>query len=228
MAAAPSVFPTPEQRPSLCTDNMRYALINIPQAPLDRDQAILKRRITYGEVYALIRQNAESEIKANNLYSLLYSKFRTTRFLVQETHRGDLELLHLEDDEDIKNRFKLLIKDVEKNALERKTFDERYIDIILSGRSDSAKKKFIYVTDLIDGQHEVDWSRHKELFFFGADQTTPYLADKLGEDLKRFRSEKERVLQFLNDYKFVNGWIMSIGITVFGTVWTVAGVAPRK
>jgi len=58
----------------------------------------------------------------------------------------------------------------------------------------------------------------RELFYIGTSETDIYLQKKLGDDLKKFVTKRERFKTFLHDWQFINGWIISIGITIIGTL----------
>lgn len=201
----------------LCSDNMRYWLINLVQVPIDREEVTAKRRHAYSQLYELARENKLSQIRVTNLYALLYSKFFTIRFMVRTSHPDEKELLQIENDDAIKAQFRALLRRVDCGEVNSKVdFHKQYMDIILAGRSPPVIREFERVTKIIDGQLESEWERSRQHFFIGATMTTPHLTKKLGDDLKLFRSKKERLLEFLDKYKFVNGWITTVGVFIFG------------
>lgn len=220
-----SVFVDPDSdiTSSLCSENMRYELLNILQAPVDREHAIIKRRTVYRGLYELIRQNSHSNPKAHNLYALLYSKFYTMRYMVQQDNLRDPEFRRVENDAAIKKEFKALVELVGQGKIRSADeLDEEFFSIIVLGRNEHAKKAFERAGALIDGRSEESWERYKGLFFAGADQTTAHLHKKLGKDLDAFRSKKEKILEFLDKYKFINGWITAAGIGGGGILLGIA------
>ena len=139
----------------------------------------------------------------------------TTRFIIQQTHVDDPQFFEIEDDESIKANFRALVQRVDSGEVQSAAaFESEYMEIVCAGRSDSAKHLFTHFGEIIDGLHEAEWEMYKTVFFLGADQTSAHLSKKLGDDLKGFQTQGERILSWLDRYKFINGWITAFGIFI--------------
>lgn len=225
-----STGPDAGTAPGQCAELVKYELLNLLTDSIDKDEKTEKRLIAYRDIFTLVQSNALAprRTRADNLYALLYSKFRTTRFLVQRTHPRDHEFRRLEDDQRLKALFKALIERVNSHELtDADSFRLAYEEIVLRGRSDDARRAFQRTLDMMEGLPgtEPELERMRLLFFLGTSQTDIFLKNKLGKDLKKFLAGKEKLLEFLQTYRFINGWITSVGVGAFYIGWGVFGWA---
>jgi hypothetical protein len=56
----------------------------------------------------------------------------------------------------------------------------------------------------------------EELFLIGTMDTSHYLQRKVEEDVQKFCSLKDKVLHFLQTYRFMSGWVTSARVVVMG------------
>lgn len=204
------------------TDNMKYALMNILEKQVDRDSSINARRNNYQQLFRLIRDNSFSTIQAQNLYALVYSKFFTIRYMVQQANIGEAEFFRAERDVALKNEFKKLVQRVMQHQVnDDKEFQQEFLTIITAGRSERATQAFNKMSEVIDSSsHEAEWQRFKAEFWTGSSQTSAHLQKKLSSDLNLFKTRFEKTSDILNKYRFLNGWITAGGVAVFGTIMT--------
>lgn len=192
----------------LCSDNLKYGLSNIIRPAFDKGEYTRRRQLSFKNIYQLHNENMELDEKCNNLYVVLYSKYFTQRFIIQETEEI---LFGLEDDEQLKQRFKDMLKNKYASKIE---FDNEYLKIIKGLRKESEFEKFKELHERIDsfsmGKEEM------ELFFVASSNTDVFLEKKLTEDINKFKSRKEIILHILDRYKFVNGWLTAGGVWSIG------------
>jgi hypothetical protein len=193
----------------LCGDNLKYGLSNVIRPAFDKGEYTRRRQLSFKNIYQLHDENMELEGKCNNLYVVLYSKYFTQRFIIQET-----EGIHfgLENDETLKQSFKEMLK---KKYASKIQFDNAYLNIIKELRKDDEQfTKFKELHERIDsftmGKEEM------ELFFVASSNTDVFLEKKLSEDINKFKSRNEKILHLLDRYKFVNGWLTAGGIWSIG------------
>lgn len=191
----------------LCFDNMKYLLLNIVRKPIDKSEYHRRRQLTYKNVYKLYRENNCSSVKCENLYVILYSKYFTTRFIVEEllsTSFGE------EDDEAFKQKFKSMLEDTWANEQE---LNEAYLNIIERSKTPKDFEEFRRLNEAI---HHNDFTKEeKELFYIGTTNTDVYLQSKLQGDINKFLPRRQRITNFLRDYRFFNGWISATGTIIF-------------
>ncbi len=196
----------------ICSDSLKYDLLNILRKPYDEKEYVRRRQLTYKNLHQFHKNNDNSDIKLNNLYALMYSKYYTQRYIISELNDYDFTS---EDDVQIKQSFKDILKKTYINKIE---FENAYLDSIKRTKEESQYKKFEELNTMINTNKMNDEIR--ELFYIGTTQTDIFLEKKLIEDIDKFKNKKEKTIEFLNKYKFINGWITSIGIFISGIIWT--------
>ncbi len=201
--------------------NIKCKLLHIIQPPIDCDSHVRNRQICYKNFYSLVCENRESKLRAQNLHCILYSKYFTTRFIVQQSPESKDETL--EDDEEIKKEFKTLIKQDWGSSSD---FDEEYLNCIerLKHRDVFEAYRDVNQRIMTNGLTGPE----KELFFFGTSITNAYLDRMLQLDINQLMSRRERIKRLLGDWDFLNAWITSIGIVFFGFVFSFKSRGQRE
>ncbi len=69
---------------TLCRHNVKHNLLNILQRPIDKDMYVRKRQLIFSDLYRIYQENRKSDIRAENLYVILYSKYFTKRFILSK------------------------------------------------------------------------------------------------------------------------------------------------
>jgi len=57
-----------------------------------------------------------------------------------------------------------------------------------------------------------------DMFYVGTNQTDAFLEKKLLQDIHLFHTNGRKILDFLNEYKFINGWLTAGGIWTIGII----------
>ena len=200
----------------LCADNLKYGLMNVIRPAFDKGEYIRRRQLSYKNMYQLHSENVELDRPCKHLYALLYSKYYTERYILQET-KGIV--FDKEDDEQTKRRFEGMLRDAYNGKIE---FDNRYLSIVKDFQKPENFEEFKALHGRIDGFIKMT-EDEKELFFVGSSNTDVFLEKKLSKDVDLFKSRTEKTLSFLDKYKFVNGWLTAAGIWSFNGWVTAAG-----
>ena len=197
----------------LFTDNLKYILLNALKHPgvMNEKEYIRKRQLLYSRLYKTYQEKKRNEekISVTNLYAILYSKYYSQRYVIQELKKEDFD----EDDEAIKQKFKDLL---DGNIGSSTELENKYLAIISDLKSD---KYYNYYKDLNERMISTSEKNsltpeETELFLIGTSETDIFLEKKINEDLQKFRSTKDNILLFLQEYRFVNGWITAAGIFI--------------
>lgn len=202
----------------LCQDRLKYDLLNIIQPPIDKGLHIQRRLKAYKSTFQLVVRNHESPIKADNLYVLLYSRYFTTRAMLQDED--------LEDDEALKSKFRELVLLTFVSVHE---FENAYLDVVLKFKRPAMAAQYTELTrrllattspSLTDATTaSMTLSPHElECFYAATTETDIFVTKKLKADASKFISKKERALEILRDYQFLNGWITAAGISSFTVI----------
>lgn len=193
----------------ICHENLKYELMNVIRKSFEKDEYIRRRQLSLKNLYRLHCGNFQSGKQCENLHALLYSKYFTQRFILQETQKMEFDS---ENDEKLKQNFK---KMMEKEYASKTEFENAYLNIVQSLRvKEEDYKKFEDLNTRIDNFDMTEIE--KEIFFVASSTTDLFLEKKLGIDISKFKNKPEKLLDFLDKYKFVNVWIIAIGIWVFG------------
>ena len=155
------------------------------------------------------QNNKQSEVKAKNLYAIMYSKYFTQRFVLQHQNKDKVEVT--EDDKAIKARFAEVFADDSVESAQ--AMNNRYLAIVRNLKRPDVALHYDALDEQIN-RNEMDEST-KELFYIGSSQTDVFLETKLAVDLNRFKTRRERASDFLQKYRFINGWITALGVSVF-------------
>jgi hypothetical protein len=180
---------------SLCpaTDALKYELLNNIKKPLDQKTHVNRRRLAYKHLFTLYRQNWQSNVKAQHLYVLMYSKYFTQRFIIRELYPG-LEDTFEENDESLKQTFRDIFATpgIEK----RDDMEKLYLKAI----SDVKKSQEDVISKYDDLNEKMSKNElndeERELFYLGTSETDAYVERKLGMDLMRFKTKGERLVEF--------------------------------
>lgn len=196
---------------SICRDNLKYLLKNIiaNPKPTISDQKILsfRRLLAYKNIFQIYQENKLSNVKAENLYSLLYSKYSTQRYMIRITKE---EPSLAEDDEATKQQFRDLL--AEEFATPEQ-LESKYLEVV-KGLKNSIY--FIHYKDLNDQMVQLELPEDlREIFLVGTTETDIFLEEKLTMDINKLLTTSEKCLEFLSKYRFLNGWITAAGILSF-------------
>jgi hypothetical protein len=177
-------------------------LLNAIQTPPDKESYVRSRQFLFKSVFHLYQENKLSDVKASNLYTVLYSKYFTKRFIIMRSE--------VEDDDAIKDKFRQLMDN--PDTVDAQEFNDKYLGILKELKSPEDFLKFKELDERMTKdelyEDEIDY------FYHGARQTDIHLQEKLGEDVFRFIGKRDRVIGFLKNYRFVNGWIIAAGVVV--------------
>ena len=210
-----AMFTSPSK---LCQDRLRYDLLNIIQPPIDKGLHIQRRLKVYKNTFQLVVRNLESPVKADNLYVLLYSRYFTTRAMLQDEE--------LEDDEALKGKFRELVLQTFVSVHE---FENAYLDVILKLKRPAMAAPYTELTRRLLATSSpsltaiadattasATLSPHElECFYAATMETDVFFTKNLKADASKFISKKERALEILRDYQFLNGWISAAGVSSF-------------
>lgn len=182
---------------------------------------VRKRALLYSSLYSIYEQNRNSTIKAPHLFSLLYSKYHTERFILRSQ---SVEADTLENDEALKQQFAAMIDN--PNIAGKIEFRDKYLEIISQQKEKDIAQKYAELDEKICARKMEMDDDTQELFSIGSAETDEYLEDKLGRDILLFQGPKKRALGFLQTYRFVNGWIFSLGVVVFSIAFASVTMVP--
>lgn len=194
----------------LCKDKLKYGISNIIRPSFDKGEYIRRRQLSYKNIYQLHSENMQISNKCENLYTVLYSKYFTQRFIIQEIKKIDFGI---EDDETLKQIFKELLG---REYASKTEFDNAYLQIIKNLRKDSHYKEFEEINEKMDS---FNMSKdEQELFFVGSSNTDIFLEKKLNKDVDKLKTKNEKILDFLQKHRYINGWLTAIGIWFLGPI----------
>jgi hypothetical protein len=200
----------------LCRDNLKYLLMNIIQKPSISDQAmfVTRRLLVYQNIYTIYRENRESDVKADNLYTLLYSKYFTQRYIARTLYNEDCR----ENDEDIKQNFRKILSDQIASSAD---LNNRYLKYIETIKPATDYKKYVEINECMDSlsKFKNKGEEFSSVFLVGTSETDIFLEKKISKDIAKLVSKHEKDMKILNDYKFfLYGWITAGGIAIMSTV----------
>jgi hypothetical protein len=196
----------------LHSDALKYRLLNILQQPLDHDHYMTKRLIAYRLVYRIAKQNTTSQIKAHNLYALLYSKYYTTRYIMQ-AQNPDPIFDQVVNDEALQLQFRELLAHLPDTQQE---FDKKYLALVKNAHSMQVYQQFEIVNTWMNDKPYRQWTADEgDYFFQGTSETDIFLHKQLAKDIKRFNSVKDNMLNFLKQYKAISSWVIAAGVGAF-------------
>lgn len=202
----------------ICEDQLKYDLLNITQPSTDKRVHTQRRLKMYKDTFQLVQRSHRSPIKADNLYVLLYSRYYTTRSMIQQTTGATGSLI--ESDEALKLKFKVLVN---KEFVARREFETAYGVIVKSLKPDAVAALYTELTDRLCAcsAHKTSASgaamapltpEELEAFYLATIETDTYLTKKLQQDVDKLSAREDRVLDFLHRYRFVAGWVTAAGI----------------
>lgn len=209
----------------LCTDNMKYRLLNAVESCAIQDTAVYfrVRRKLYQRVYSMVMENKASEIKADNLYIFLYSHYYTLREMVHDSIGSRDAVQEVYDDEALKQAFRDMIADLPATATAR-DFDTRFMNVVRTQVPEGQEAEYVKLNKFIMG--EAVSSKHGQVdvlqksFIDGTKETDIFLAKKLAPDVHKFLPRHERLREWLVKYQFTHGWVTA------GGIWVLGGAAP--
>lgn len=205
---------------SIGADQLKYDIQNIIQPSIDKTVYTQRRLKAFRDTYSLMRRNQLSAMHAENLFVLLYSRYFTTRSMLQQLE-GAVDIV-LEDDDALKLKFKELAKTTFGN---QQDFENAYGDIVKSVKSAAGAAAFDKLTQRLLARPGMSSSALQpltevelEVFYLATTETDIYIAENLQHDVAKFETYQDRVLDLLSEYRYVNGWITAGGISLLATV----------
>ena len=150
----------------------------------------------------------KASVKVDHLYVIPYSRYYTMREMLVST---DQEIEADEDDEILKQNFRVMMSD--KEHVSPQSLENAFFEEIKALKKPEIFEKYMNLDYRIHHQKldEVE----KLTFIESTAETDIFLAKKLGGDAQKFMSKKESILRFMQDYRFVNGWVTAGGIALF-------------
>ena len=198
---------------NVCTDKMKYLLLNaIRESPVSDRLYVSRRTMLYKNFFRMVQENQKmpKRQKADHLYVILYSKYCTTRYIISQTEDEDID----EDDEHFKQSFRDLL---EKKFINAKHLETGYLEIIKQMKSPEMYKTYEILNDTLQTIPE----QEKDIYLFSAamSETDIYLEKKLGADVDKFIGWRGWTLRQTYEFRVVSGWITAGGVGFLGCVW---------
>ena len=200
---------------NICFDRIKYGLMNVCKMHgKDCDHYVRQKLSSFNSIFHLKRTNdlLDKRNQAQHLYALVYAKYYSQRGIIMEKYQ---EKVSNEDDEYLQKKFKVLLQQTVASSTE---FENHYLAIIKDIKTpeifqhyEALNKKFL------NGKLD---DEELALFYDYSQQTEVFLEKKIEKDIQFYASKREKIFKFLNDYRFVNGWIIASGITILSTVLT--------
>lgn len=196
--------------PSICSDKLKYMLFNAvvtaKKGVVDPLVYYCSRVRLFDSMHRFHRNAKKSDVKVQHLYVVPYSRYYTMReMLCSMGKETDTD----EDDEKIKQDFREIMDSVDyasKQALEKAFFD-KIMELKTPRvfyRYEELNKKILTLN--LD---EVE----KMAFIEATSDMDILIADELGKDAALFTTRRERMVAFLKEYTFVNGWVTALSIS---------------
>lgn len=176
----------------------------------DKSAYIRSRLITFNGVFKLHKESLNATVQCSNLYVLLYAKYFTTRFMIEELKSKEFAD---EDDVELKEKFNDIFKKSYVNSLE---FENAYLQVIKKTKNEEDFKLFVEYNHKLKQQNLTP--EEQEVFHLGACNTDIFLEKKLQVDVDKYVSRKEKFVWFLQRHQYVNGWITAAGVAILSTI----------
>ncbi len=189
---------------TICSDALKYELMNNAKSSLDEKTHIRRRQLAYKNIYNLYKLNQKSNIKIDHLYIFMYSKYFTQRYILREK-RIDSSFVD-DDDEEIKSQFHKILQN--QTIASPAELEEKYLEVVKDLKKDEIVFSEYKALNIRINENSMEQDE-KDLFYFGTSDTDIYMQRKLQLDIEKFLPRKEKFIRFLNNYQFVNGWITS-------------------
>ena len=174
-------------------NTMKYHKFNLLQPELDIK--IRTRRYYYREMFNLLKKD-ESEF----LYTLLYSRYCTTKYMVAQICEEP------ENEENIPNELKKICK---KEYMNKSQFEEEYMNCLKRYKNEDIFKEYYKINKKILSRDTLSETERIQ-FYEGTSSTDSYI-NKLYNT-----SYTEYIKKVLLEWNSVNSWITSIGVFMFG------------
>jgi hypothetical protein len=195
---------------SICSDRVKYMLMNAVEvaskgAVIPRLYAKSRSRL-FAAMHCIHSSAEKSNVKPKHLYVIPYSRYYTLRQMMYD-EGGELETD--EDDEEIKSTFKAMMS---KHHSSKQALENEFFSVIKGLKNPTVFRQYVELDEkILRGQLNED-----EMFNFieATAETDIFIVKKLSSDVGLFMTKKEKVLKFLEQYRFVNGWITAGGVAV--------------
>lgn len=194
----------------LRNNNLKCALLNIIKTQTDKSAYIRSRLITFNGVFKLHKESLSATVQCSNLYVILYAKYFTTRFMIEELKSKEFAD---EDDVELKEKFNDIFKKSYVNSLE---LEAAYLQVIKQSKNEEDFKLFKEYNCKLKQQKLT--AEEQEVFYLGACNTDIFLEEKLQVDVDKYVSCKEKFVWFLQRHQYVNVCITAAGVVILSTI----------
>lgn len=197
---------------NICNDKLKYMLLNCAEnatkGPIVPEMYFRARVRVFASMHRFHLCGKKASVKVDHLYVIPYSRYYTLREMLVSTEQ---EIETDEDDEILKQNFLDMMSN--KNHVSSQSLENSFFKEIQALKTPEVFKKY---QDLDYRIHHQKLNEDEKLRFIESTaETDIFLAKKLGSDAQKFMSQKESILKFMQDYRFVNGWITASGIALF-------------
>lgn len=206
---------------NIYNNKLKYMLLNCTEnatkGPIVPEMYLRARVRLFASMHRFHLCGKKASVEVEHLYAIPYSRYYTLREMLVSTEQ---EIEADEDDEILKQTFRDMMSNkvhVSSESLENTFFKE-----IEALKSPEIFKKYKELDYRI---HHQELNKDEKLRFIECTaETDIFLAKKLGGDAQKFMSKKESILKFMQDYRFVNGWITAGGIALFTLTSSFVGM----
>ena len=198
-------------------ERLRFILQNALHNPSDQNMFFLKRKHLFCNVHQLYSLNKKCGKKATNLHAILYAKYCTERFIIDERYLKENNICFVNEDDKIKSQFADLLE--RPNIGTQEDLDHEYLKIVQPGFPNS--DHFYVISRRMKTMTFAD-ELMREPFLFAAHETTLYLEQELRKDIQNLTPWQERLMHWLHEHRFVSGWITASAICSISLATTFA------
>ena len=204
----------------ICNDRVKYMLLNAVETAtkgvvIPRVYCRARTRL-FASMHRIQNSALKSTAKPKHLYVIPYARYYTLRQILYD--RGD-ELETEEDDEELKAKFSIMMN---KPHVSRQALENEFLEHIKALKSPQVYSLYV------DLDHKILTTPLSEdemiCFVEATSETDIFIAKKLTKDVALYITRKEKLLQFLREYRFVNGWITAAGVGLMTAAMSVESI----